>query len=187
MRIAITGDSFTHSYYNTWIEKVCAELNLTLVNCTGFRGQSEYKIYNNFYELLSQDIDIILICHTEYSRLYKEGVADIEFAKIIQKLLISDMQEQCKLKNIKMINIPCFEHDTIKKYYGLWFLAQGGLISCSKADAPEWKDKMNDVRTNHFTPRGHEIMANNIIPHIKTYINTDQNFHIVNIYPEIFA
>ena len=187
MRIAITGDSFSHTYSNTWIEKVCNTLNLELVNCYGFRGQSQYKIYNNFYQLLSQKIDIILVCHTEYMRLINEGLIDKQFAEIIQKLLINDMQEQCEKRNIKMINIPCFEHDIIDKNYGLWFLSPNGLISCSKADAPEWKDIMDDKRINHFSPRGHDIMANNIIPHIKTYINSNQKFHIVNLYPEYFA
>jgi len=187
MRIAITGDSFTHSYHDTWIEKLCKELNLELVVCYGFRGQSQFKIYQNFLQLLTKQTDIILVCHTEYMRLYNEGVIDKDFALIIQKLLIKDMQEHCSLRNIKMINIPCFEHDIIDKNYGLWFLAPGGLISCSKADAPEWKDKMNDKRLNHFSPRGHEIIANSIIPHIRNYINTDQQFHIVSLYPEIFS
>jgi hypothetical protein len=187
MRIAITGDSFTHTYHNTWLETICKNLNLELVNSYGFRGESQYKIYENFLQLLTKQIDIILICHTEYLRLYNEGIADKNFAITIQKLLIADMQEKCKLKNIKMINIPCFEHEIIDKNYGLWFLSPDGLISCSKADAPEWKDIMDDKRINHFSKKGHEIMANNIIPHIKTYINTDQQFHIVNLYPEYFA
>jgi len=187
MRIAITGDSFTHTYYGTWIEKLCNNLNLELVSCYGFRGDSQYKIYQSFLQLLNKQIDIILICHTEYMRLYKEGIIEKNFMRIIQNLLINDMQEQCKKRGIKMINIPCFEHEIIDKNYGLWFLSPDGLISCSKADAPEWKDIMDDKRLNHFSPSGHDIMANNIIPHIKTYINTDQQFHIVNLYPEIFA
>jgi hypothetical protein len=187
MRILITGDSFTYSYKNTWIERVCNELNLEMISCYGFRGQSQYKIYDNFIKTLVPHPDVIIVCHTEFTRLYNEGLADIEFAKTIQRLLVKDMQEQCKLRNIKMINIPCFEHDFLDKDYGLWVLAPGGLMICSKADDPTWDYKTNDKRLNHFSPRGHEIIANNIIPHIRNYINTDQQFHIASLYPEIFS
>jgi len=187
MRITIIGDSFTHTYKDTWIETVCKEANLEMVNCYGFRGKSQYKIYENFLQQLVNPPDVFLICHTEYMRLYHEGISDKDFARISYSLMIQDMQLKCKKNNIKMINVPCFEHEFIEKFYGLWFLATGGLINISKADYPEWTDKMNDPRTNHFSPKGHCILANHLKTDIKNYVNGNNEFHIVSLYAEYFS
>ena len=216
MKIAIMGDSFTSSYKGTWLEKLCNSLGLKLLSQQGYGGQSEYRIYRNFKEVISISPDIILCCHTHHARLYHphepvtssyEGINnpdvinasqeyfnhlyDDNFAREIQNLLIKDMQNTCKQKNIKLINIPCFEHDHIEKFYGLWIISGKGLISCSMVDyektfGKEWLSHI-DPRPNHFSQNGHKILENNIIPHIKTYITTDQDFHISLIFPELFA
>jgi hypothetical protein len=197
MRVAIIGDSFTHSYKDTWIEKVCNELELQVIHQVGFRGQAQYKIYLEFLKIIKNNPDVIICCHTEYTRFYnKDGsrewlLEDESFGKYIFSSILRDMQEICKKRNIKLVHIPCFEHEFIDKTYGLWFLCDGGLVNCSRADynrvyGEDWT-AFQDPRLNHFSPNGHQILANNIIPHIKTYITTDQEFHISLLYPEIFA
>jgi len=216
MKIAIMGDSFTISHKGTWLEELCNSTGLILISQQGYGGQSEFIIYRNFKEVISISPDVILCCHTHHARLYHphepvtssyEGINnpdvvnasqeyfnhlyDDNFAREIQNLLIKDMQNVCKQKNIKLINIPCFEHDHIEKFYGLWVTSGQGLMSCSKVDYEktyntEWVTHI-DRRLNHFSPNGHKILANNIIPHIKTYINSDQEFHISLIFPELFA
>jgi hypothetical protein len=121
-----------------------------------------------------------------FDYLYQEN-----FARYIFNSIIVNMQQICQEKNIKLVNIPCFEHDFIKKIYGLWLSSANGLIECCRIDynstyGESW-NIANDPRRNHFSPNGHKILADNIIPHIKTYITTDQEFHISLLYPELFA
>ena len=101
------------------------------------------------------------------------------------------MQNTCKQKNIKLINIPCFEHDHIEKFYGLWIISGQGLMECSKIDHKKtFNSEMiahHDPRPNHFSPNGHQVLIQHVIPHIKTYINSDQEFHISLLFPELFA
>jgi len=197
MRVGIIGDSFSHSYKNTWIEKVCNELNLTVIHQSGFRGQAQYRIYLEFLEIVKNNPDVIICCHTEYTRFYnkdssREWLLDDEsFGKYIFNCILRDMQEICKQRNIKLIHIPCFEHDFIDKTYGLWFLCDGGLVNCSRADYNREYNKnwttFEDPRLNHFSQHGHQILANNIISHIKTYITTAQELHTVLLFPQLFA
>jgi len=217
MRIAITGDSFTYSYKNTYLEFICRGLNLDVISHQGFSGQSEYKIYKNFREILNLNPDIIFCCHTHHARLYHphepvtssyqgiknpdvvnasqeyfEHLYDDNFARDLQNLLVKDIQNTCKEKNIKLINMPCFDHSHIDKFYGLWIISGQGLVECSKVDYnklynEEWVNQHFDKRPNHFSQNGHQILANNIIPHIKTYIITEQEFHVTLLFPELFA
>jgi hypothetical protein len=217
MRIAITGDSFTSTYRETYLQQICNDVNLQVISCQGFSGQSEYRIYRNFHEILKLDTDVILCCHTHHSRLYHpyepvtssyhgiknedvveasqkyfEHLYDDNFAREIQNLLIKDMQNICKQKNIKLINIPCFDHSHIDKFYGLWILSGQGLMECSKVDYKrdnnkEWENQHYDYRPNHFTKNGHNVLANNIIPHIKSYLNNNMDFHVTLLFPELFA
>jgi hypothetical protein len=221
MKIAIMGDSFTHTYKDTWIEMVVNQCNLTLSSTVGFSGMSQYTIYKHFLTVVDENPDIIICCHTEYSRLYNskfslianivndppvpernfpkdlvhasieyyKNIYDDDYHKTIYTLIIEKMQKICKNKNIKMVNIPCFQHDFIEKNYGLWISTpHSGLVIASHADHKgHWDLNTPDIRLNHFSPNGHQIIAQNIIPHIKTYITTDQEFHISLLYPEIFA
>jgi len=197
MRVAIIGDSFTHTYKNTWIETICNNLNLEVIHQVGFRGQAQYRIYLEFLEIIKNNPDVIICCHTEYTRFYnKDGsrewlLDDENFGKYIFSSILRDMQEICKQHNIKLVNIPCFDHDFIDKTYGLWLTSNGGLVNCSRADYNKLYNKdwttFSDPRLNHFSPTGHQILANNIIPHIKKYITTDQEFHISSLFPELFA
>lgn len=196
MRVAIIGDSFTHTYKNTWLETVCTALDLEVIHQVGFRGQAQYRIYLEFLEIIKNNPDVIICCHTEYTRFYNKDekrewlLHDENFSKYIFKSILRDMQEICKQRNIKLVNIPCFEHDFIDKNYGLWLLSSGGLVNCSRTDykreyGKDWTT-FNDERLNHFSSNGHQVLANSIISHIKTYIMTDQEFHISILYPEIF-
>jgi hypothetical protein len=219
MKIAIIGDSFTHTYKNTWIEQVCSELDLTVIHHVGFSGKAQYRIYLEFLEVIKNNPDVIICCHTSYNRLYHPSeilqphenmekfirnpniktatkfyfdyLYQENFARYIFNSIIVNMQQICQEKNIKLVNIPCFEHDFINKIYGLWLSSANGLIECCRIDynstyGESW-NIANDPRRNHFSPNGHKILADNIIPHIKTYITTDQEFHISLLYPELFA
>ena len=121
-----------------------------------------------------------------YSYLYDESLAKFLYVSVIEK-----MQKICKERNIKLVNIPCFEHNFIDKIYGLWLSCEGGLINCSRVDYSREYDKnwtiFEDPRLNHFSPHGHQVLANNIFSHIKTYITTDQECHTVLLFPELFA
>ena len=225
MRVAIIGDSFTHTYKDTWIETVCNELDLTVIHQAGFRGQAQYRIYLEFLEIIKNNPDIIVCCHTEYNRVYHESetihkwygetkedishlvrnkevleaarqyyfhLYDDKFSNFIFCCIVEKMQETCKQRNIKLVNIPCFNHDLIDKTYGLWLLSASGLVDCSKIDYIREFNKnqmtnVHDPRLNHFSPHGHQVLAQNIIPHIKTYITTDQECHTVLLFPELFA
>jgi hypothetical protein len=221
MRIAIMGDSFTLSYEKTWLELICKENNLEILHTVGFAGQSNYKIYENFKNVIMSNPDIILFVMTDYTRLfhpteaitysiltdenmfiksekiynaaklYYEHLYQNNFAKEIDRLLINEIQKICKLKKIKLIMIPAFFNGHYDKTYGLWILCNDGLTQCSKIDYKKYSGKefnsIHDYRINHFSPNGHQILANNIIPHIKKYITTDQEFHISLIFPELFA
>jgi len=220
MRVAIIGDSFTHTFKDTWIEQVVDYCGLEVYNHIGFAGHSEYKIYQHFLTVVEQSIpDMIIIVHTERSRLYNKNIGinpaiveisldknakqeiidaakmyyehlyDDEYAKTIYNLLVRDMQEICKTKNIKMVNIPAFEYDFIEKKYGLWILTQnGGLVEASHTDVQNnWNTQIPDTRLNHFSPKGHNILAENIKMQINTCLNSEQELQIALIYPEIFA
>jgi len=223
MKIAIMGDSFTRNYKNTWIEEIVNQCSLTMISSVGFRGMSQYTIYKHFLQVINEKPDIILICHTQHSRLYhpsqvihkwffekedspnminnKEVLEagrqyyfhfyDEDFSRFTYACMVEKMQKICKQRNIKLINIPCFEHEFIDKTYGLWVLSENGLITCSRVDhrreyGRDWVG-ISDPRPNHFSPNGYQVLANNIIPHIKTYINTDQECHTVLLFPELFA
>ena len=219
MRVAIIGDSYTYTYKDTYLETICNELNLEVIHQVGFRGLAEYRIYLEFLEIIKNNPEIIICCHTEHSRLYhptekikkpygfeinynknfrkiaKEYFIHFyneDFSKFIHNLIICEMQKICKEKNIKLINIPCFEHNHVVKNYGLWILANGGLSDCSNSGykrefgQDHWTVKNDATLLNHFSPHGHQVLANNIIPHIKTYITSDQEFHIALLFPELF-
>ena len=197
MKVAIVGDSFAHTYKDTWIEKVCNELDLEVIHHAGFRGQAQYRIYLEFLEVIKNNPDVIICCHTEHTRFYnKDGsrewlLDDEDFGRYIFSSILRDMQEICKQRNIKLVNIPCFKHQFIDKTYGLWLSCDGGLVNCSRADYNREYNKnwttFEDPRLNHFSANGHQVLANNIIPHIKTYITTNQDFHISLLYSELFA
>jgi len=223
MKIAIMGDSFTLTYKNTWIEEVVNQCNLVVSSSVGYLGMSQYTIYKHFLTVINENPDIIMVCHTDYSRLYHPSeiihkwffnqedsphlvrnkeileasrqyyfhLYNEDFSRFVYACMIEKMQKICKERNIKLINIPCFEHEFVDKTCGLWILCKNGLITCSQVDYKrkhgyDWTN-VKDDRFNHFSPNGHQILANNIIPHIKTYITTDQDFHISLIFPELFA
>lgn len=222
MQVAIIGDSFTHTYKDTWIETVCNECNLEVIHQIGFSGQSQFRIYLEFLEIIKKNPDIIISCYTQPSRLYhpllqtypnavfeqkwnvflkevsnkKEILTALEgyylhlyqenFAQQVFKFIVNDMQKMCKERKIKLINIPCFPHDFVEYNYGLWINSAGGLVECAGRQMKNHENKAH-LEKNHFLPHGHEILANALIPHIKTYITTDQEFHISLLYPEIFA
>lgn len=159
------------------------------------------RLYNNlwplntslvFYDAFSSiigDLNIKKAANQYYSYLY-----DDDYAKINDKLLIKDVQEQCKKRNVKLINIPAFDHDHLEKNYGLWILVNFGLNTLCRVDYEKYTGKrwgdgnfQDSDRINHFSPLGHKILAENIIPHIKAYIDSDQEFHIALLFPELFA
>lgn len=231
MNISIVGDSFTEHFTNTWLEKMCTCLKFNVLNSVGHRGCSQYSLYKSFLEIFNKSTlpDIILITHTEYSRLYHPKIPismltpqlernkkrlklsnknknyddfvqamelyykflyDEEYSQVIHNFFIENIQNICIEKKVKLINLPAFSHSSVKKFYGLWILCDGGLIECSRQDESiisKISKKLLDNRSNHFSPRGHEIMANNIIPHIKDFINGDKNFCIANLDPKLFA
>jgi hypothetical protein len=211
------GDSFVRDYKNTYLETMVTECGLHLISHQGFSGQSQYKIWENFHRVLNREPDVVLIVHTEHSRLYHPTVAinphienftfdntvrseiisaakmyyehlyDEIFSFNMYKLLIDDIQNKCRERQIKLINMPAFNSTYVNKTYGLWLVSDMGLSSCSKADWPDWGKNMQDSRSNHFTPNGHRILAENIIPHIKTYLNGTEMLSIQMIHPQYFG
>ncbi|NDB58235.1 hypothetical protein EB001_07300 [bacterium] len=71
------------------------------------------------YDILNKKTDFIKIVNNYYEFLY-----DSEYSSVMHNFIIKDIQEICRDKNIKLINIPCFEHDFVEKNYGLWFLTK---------------------------------------------------------------
>ena len=216
MKIAIIGDSFALHYTNTWFEKIVNGCNLELSTQVGFPGMSEYKIYKKFKDILNLKTlpDIILICHTEPSRLYHpkysvrpqlstgpeillkdfrdavqkyyDHLYDEEFAKEIYKFLLTDIQNICKDKKIKLINVPCFQHDFLDKKYGLWLTVDGGLVTLTSHTREDKEYDSSILRLNHFDATEHDIIAADIIPCINNFINGDKEFDSVSILTEGF-
>lgn len=200
LKVTIVGDSFTEFYEDTYLEIICNELNLSVIDHVGFSGGSQYKIYKNFLSQLEKSPDIMICVHTEPSRLYHEKFCmnaytverimksktilnrDIyeaadkyykylyndESSKFYYNLAISDMQRLCKIKNIKMINIPAFYNKYVTKFYGLWLSVQpsGLLTHANKTDFLN----ISNLK-NHLTLEGHKVLANDFLPHIKNYCN----------------
>jgi len=216
MRVAIVGDSFAQCYDNTVYERIVKECGLTLVDCRGFSGHSQYKIYTEYMNLIDRT-DVIICCHTEYSRLYhprysinphlktfnhddnmdKNVVLAAEqyyyylynedYAKTTYKLLIDDMQRVAQNRGIKVIHLPGFDIDFINQSYGLWFNCRGGFTALSRADLPNWDSSVPDMRPNHFSERGHNILAEHMMPHIKSYLGGDFQYHVALLFPELFS
>ena len=69
MRIGIFGDSFAHTFKNTWIQKIVQEFNFICTSHIGLRGKSQYDILQEFYHHYN-NCDVILCLYTEHSRLY---------------------------------------------------------------------------------------------------------------------
>ena len=221
MRVAIIGDSFVETYKNSWVETVCTELNLEVVYHVGYGGHSQYKVYKSFLKALSFNTDLICYVFPDYSRLYNENYAinwhsvnmghiknsDVliasksyyeqlysdDFARTVDKLLINYVQEQCKKRNIKLVNIPAMSHNHVEKNYGLWITVEGGLFELCVLDFQKTEGKnlfkvnFKDNRINHFSPNGHQIIAQAIIPLIKSYIQSDQEFQNNILSLELFA
>ena len=73
LKVTIVGDSFTEFYEDTYLEKICNNLNLKVIDHVGFRGGSQYRIYKKFLSQLEKSPDIMICVHTESSRLYKDN------------------------------------------------------------------------------------------------------------------
>jgi len=214
MRVSIVGDSFAHYYQDTYLENIVDECGFVLSEHIGLNGCSQFQIYRNFLTVLRHKPDIIICCHTQHSRLYhsryiihqnsKHNIIDEkllpivdgyyahlyedDYAKFTHTLLIDKMQSVCKENQIKMINFACFSPASLNKTYGLWIVSPNGLSQCAKVDGKiKHNDMFNDTRKNHFTEKGHKILADLVIPHIKTYINSTQESHIVQVFPELFS
>jgi len=158
------------------------------------------RLYNERYPLSTntvfQSALANIISNPELKKAtqhYYNHLYDDSFAKTIDILLIRDIQEQCKKRNIKLVNMPAFEHNHMEKNYGLWIFSNGGLNELCMADFKkttnkDWNDgNFNDDRLNHFSSSAHRILSDQIVLHIKNYINSDQEFHIALLFPELFA
>jgi hypothetical protein len=217
MRVTITGDSFVKDYKDTYLERIVLGCDMKLTGHRGYPGQSQYKIWENFNHMLQAKPDVIIIVHTEYSRLYhptvpiNPNITNYSFDKSVDpeiisaahmyyqhlyndehsfamyKLMINDIQNRCKQLAVKLINIPAFNSTNVDKFYGLWLVSDMGLTGCSKADWPEWDSNMIDTRINHFSPSGHEILASNSIPHIRNYLYGSSDLEIHMIHPQYFG
>lgn len=196
LKVAIVGDSFSHYYEDTYLEFLCNDLDLDVVDHIGFKGGSQYRIYKRFLSQLDKNPDIIICIHTEFARLYLQDFCinytavekkmktaftlnkDIyeaadkyykylyndESSKFYHNLTIVEMQRLCKIKNIKMINIPAFYNKYINKYYGLWLSIQPeGLLSFAN---------LTDIKNikNHLTNDQHIFLSKKFLPYIKKYI-----------------
>jgi hypothetical protein len=217
MLAAIIGDSFVKDYQGTYLENIVTDCDLELISHAGFPGHSQYKIWENFHQILARKPQVVIMVHTEYSRLYHptipinpniehftfdqsvrpeiisaaqmyyEHLYDANYSFNVYQLLIQDIQNKCQQLGIKLINIPAFDSANINKFYGLWLVSEIGLSGCSKADWPDWHSNMLDTRVNHFTPAGHQILANNAIPHIKNYLKNNTDLEIHMIHPQYFG
>ena len=217
MFVAIMGDSFVKDYKNTYLENIVIECGLQLVSHQGFPGQSQYKIWENFHSVLHRKPQVVIVVHTEHSRLYHptvpinpnienftfdnrvnpeiiaaaqmyyEHLYDDVHSFNMYQLMINDIQNKCQQLDIKLINIPAFNSTFVNKFYGLWLVSDMGLAGCSKADYPDWGGNMLDSRINHFSPSGHRILADNVIPHIKSYLTNPEDLAIHMLHPQYFG
>ena len=48
MRLGIYGDSFAHTFNNTWLESIVKEFNFDVVNHVGLRGHSQYALVKEY-------------------------------------------------------------------------------------------------------------------------------------------
>jgi len=120
---------------------------------------------------------------------YYEHLYNDNYMSTMQKLMIDDMQRKCRERGIKMINLPCFDATFLDKQYGLWCISEPkGLMHLSRIEDPTWQTHISDKRKNHFLPRGHEILAQELIPHIDQLIKSDDKdfFRITLLYPHHF-
>jgi hypothetical protein len=208
MRVGIFGDSFSYSLKSTWFENFINDYNHTLISQIGLRGKSQYAIYKEFLAEY-KNCELIINFYTEHSRFYhpqytvvagktdnqnkffKDAVEYFysclyqdDYHRDMQNIFVKNMQDLCKEKNILLINIPCFEHQHIEKYYGMWFCANGGLINCSKADyyktfGKDWGGDFMDSRYNHFSEDGHKRFYNLFKLHYDYYINNKYEYNYI--------
>ena len=113
-----------------------------------------------------------------YKNLYNE-----DFSMFVHNMIISEMQRICQNKNIKMINLPAFEHTYLNKFYGLWIcIAKYGLKEISEEEYPNRNRSIKDTRLNHFSDDSHKILANVLIPYICNY---NDNFQLISLHPKL--
>lgn len=120
---------------------------------------------------------------------YYENLYDDKYMFTMQRFMVNDMQKKCQERGIKLINLPGFNALALEKTYGLWCISEPkGLMNLSKIDDPTWKIITGDHRKNHFSPRGHETIANELTPHIDQLIKSDDKdfFRITFLYPHHF-
>ena len=143
------------------------------------------RLYHPRYQITASNIitdnsDIKSAAEQYYNHLYQE-----DYSKHVHNLLAREVQFLCKTTKSLLINIPCFEHEHLEKFYGLWYCAPNGLVECSKMDA-DW-DSFHDSRINHFTPKAHEILYNDIKLHIDYYLKNRYDYNFIPLNPQIFA
>lgn len=128
----------------------------------------------------SMNDELINAIDLYYKHLYNE-----EYSSLMYSLMINDIQNKCKEKNIKLINIPCFAA-SIDKNYGLWINFEGGFVNCSRSDDPTCMDREKDERLNHLSSYGHILMAEILIPIIKNYLNSNKLYEQINLDHNLF-
>ena len=144
------------------------------------------KVFNS--KTIKEDIPEYQLV-MDAAQKYYEHLYDDSYMYTMQRLMVTDMQKKCRERNIKMINFPCFDATFLEKTYGLWCVSEPkGLMNLSKLDDPLWQSHNTDKRKNHFSPNGHNSIAEEIIPHINELIkSTDEDFFRISfLYPHHF-
>jgi hypothetical protein len=213
MKIAVLGDSFVRLFWHTWIEQVCKHFEWQVILHQGFPGGAEYYFLESLTDLLNSrdDIDLVIFAHTEPSRLPNNQHLGINYVTVTQPkeprvsqetyeaakayydnlyyerfhldihaLIVAEIQRICKERNIRQIHLQSFDQP-LPRNHGMWMT--NGLYNVADELQPEgWQ--LNKELRNHFVPELHDKFAAWLITHLRYYLDSKTDLHIVNLSPE---
>jgi len=115
----------------------------------------------------------------EAAKQYYQSLYYDRFHKDIHNLMVKDLQDLCKINNIKSVHLQSFDWP-VPKHHGLWI--NGGLHNIASTQGEGWH--FDRTLRNHFNPAIHAKLAAWLIPHIRYYLDNDLDFHTATLYRE---